>query len=164
MPLPARQRMTVSKWLIGCALAMSAVMAHSQVPNPRLPTVELEVGVHLIHAEVAADPGTRATGLMYREALGRNDGMLFVFNERSKECFWMKNTRIPLSIAFLADDGRIINIAEMAPYDETSHCASQPVRFALEMEQGWFARRGISAGQRLRNPRLFLAPSPPTRP
>jgi uncharacterized membrane protein (UPF0127 family) len=156
--------MTIRTCLIGCALATSAIIAHSQVPNPRLPTVELEVGIHLIRAEVAADPGTRATGLMYREALGRNEGMLFVFNERSQECFWMKNTRIPLSIAYLGEDGRIITIAEMTPYDETSHCSSQPVRFALEMERGWFARRGISAGQRLRNPRLFIVPPPPTRP
>jgi len=164
MPIPSRPRMTFSKWSLGCALAAFAIIAHSQLANPRLPTVELEIGIHLIRAEVAADPGTRATGLMYRQALGRNEGMLFVSNERSKECFWMKNTRIPLSIAFLADDGRIINIAEMAPYDETSHCATEPVRFALEMEKGWFARRGISAGQRVRNPRLFPAPSAPTRP
>ena len=164
MPIPARPRMTIRTWLIGCALATCAIIAHSQVPNPRLPTVELEAGIHLIRAEVAADPGTRAIGLMYREALGRNEGMLFVFNERSQECFWMKNTRIPLSIAFLGEDGSITNIAEMAPYDETSHCSSQPVRFALEMEKGWFARRGISAGQRLRNPRLFIVPPPPTRP
>ena len=164
MRIQARPRMTIRTCLIGCALATSAIIAHSQVPNPRLPTVELEVGIHLIRAEVAADPGTRATGLMYREALGRNEGMLFVFNERSEECFWMKNTRIPLSIAFLGEDGRIINIAEMVPYDETSHCSSQPVSFALEMEKGWFARRGISAGQRLRNPRLFIVPPSPTRP
>ncbi|MBW6493294.1 MAG: DUF192 domain-containing protein [Burkholderiaceae bacterium] len=164
MPIPAKPRMTVSLWLIGCALATAATIAHSQSPNPPLPKVELEVGIHLIRAEVAADPGTRATGLMYREALGRNEGMLFVFHERSQECFWMKNTRIPLSIAFLADDGRIVSIAEMAPFDETSHCSSQPVRFALEMERGWFARRGISAGQRLRNPLLFVVPPPPTRP
>ncbi len=163
MPLTARKQMKLGHWLTGCALAVYALGGHSQVSNPRLPMIELAAGIHLIRAEVAADPGTRTMGLMYRESLGRNEGMLFVFNERAKECFWMKNTRIPLSIAFLADDGLIINIAEMTPYDESSHCAAQPVRFALEMERGWFVRHGIAAGQRLRNPQLF-PPRSPTRP
>ncbi len=163
MPTTARSRTMVRNWLSGCALTICAIVAHAQVPNPRLPTVEMEAGIHLIRAEVAAAPATRATGLMYRDALGRNEGMLFVFNERGRECFWMKNTRIPLSIAFLADDGRIVNIADMAPHAETSHCSLEPVRYALEMEKGWFAKRGIAAGQRLRNPRLF-ATKPPVRP
>ena len=163
MPNKVKAPPRALRWLAGLLLAAGAGLAGAQVPNQRLPTVEIEAGIHLIRAEVAADNQTRALGLMYREALGRNEGMLFVFNERGRECFWMKNTRIPLSIAFIADDGLIVNIADMAPYDETSHCAARPVRFALEMERGWFAKHGISAGQRLRNPRLFSVPPAPAR-
>jgi uncharacterized membrane protein (UPF0127 family) len=111
--------------------------------------------MHIIRAEVAADPGSRATGLMFRQSLGPNQGMLFVFGERAMHCFWMRNTLIPLSIAFLDDSGRIVNIADMAPQTEDSHCPAAPVRYALEMEKGWFERRGIAAGSQLANRQFF---------
>lgn len=120
-----------------------------------LPVVTLQAGMHIIRAEVAADPAARATGLMFRQSLGPNQGMLFVFGERAMHCFWMRNTLIPLSIAFLDDRGRIVNIADMAPQTEDSHCPVAPVRFALEMEKGWFERRGITAGSQLANRQFF---------
>jgi hypothetical protein len=75
-----------------------------------------------------------------------NDGMLFVFQEPGVQCFWMRNTLLPLSVAFVADDGSVVNVDEMKPMTENSHCSSKPVRFVLEMNQGWFAKRGVKAG------------------
>jgi uncharacterized membrane protein (UPF0127 family) len=114
-----------------------------------LPTVQLNAGMYLIRAEVAADVATRARGLMFRREMPSNAGMLFLFDEPGSQCMWMKNTLIPLSVAFLDDDGKIINIEDMAPQTEESHCARQPARYALEMNRGWFAARGIKPGMRL---------------
>jgi uncharacterized protein len=110
------------------------------------PTVRLNAGVHLITAELAADDPLRMRGLMFRQSLAPNHGMLFVFDAKSVQCMWMRNTLIPLSVAFLDDDGRIVNIEDMQPQTEDSHCARAPVRYALEMTQGWFAQRGFKAG------------------
>jgi uncharacterized membrane protein (UPF0127 family) len=117
--------------------------------QPQLPTLQLSAGMHLIRAEVAADFSTRAQGLMQRQSLGPNAGMLFVFDEIAVHCMWMKNTVIPLSVAFLDERGRIINIADMQPLSEQSHCASTPALFALEMSKGWFAQHGIKPGANL---------------
>jgi uncharacterized membrane protein (UPF0127 family) len=106
--------------------------------------------MHAIRAEVADNMAARTQGLMFRKAMGANDGMLFVFEESSKHCMWMKNTLIPLSVAFIDDAGIIVTILEMQPHDETSRCATQPARYALEMNQGWFARRGVKPGVKLR--------------
>jgi len=114
-----------------------------------LPVVQLNAGMHLIRAEVAADFSTRSTGLMHRKSMDTNAGMLFVFDEASAHCMWMKNTLIPLSVAFLDERGSIINIADMQPHSEQSHCATRPARYALEMNRGWFAARGIKPGMRL---------------
>ncbi|MEN9316871.1 MAG: hypothetical protein RIS35_3264 [Pseudomonadota bacterium] len=124
----------------------------SAQPQPPLPTIELQAGIHLVRAEVAADNETRMRGLMFRERLGPNQGMLFVFQARSQQCFWMRNTLIPLTIAFIEDDGSIVNLADMKPRSEDSHCSARPVRYALEMEQGWFAKRGLGPGVRLSGP------------
>jgi len=124
------------------ALMLIAVPAWAQP----LPTVQLKAGMHIIRAEVATDFSTRAQGLMHRKSLGQNDGMLFVFDETAIQCMWMKNTLIPLSVAFLDERGAIINIADMRPHSEQSHCAAQPARYALEMNRGWFAQRGIKPG------------------
>ena len=115
-----------------------------------LPVVQLSAGMYLIRAEVAADFGSRAQGLMYRKQMPSNAGMLFIFEQPGEQCMWMKNTLIPLSVAFLDDDGRIINVEEMAPQTLDSHCARRPARYALEMNRGWFAARGIKPGTRLR--------------
>ena len=114
-----------------------------------LPVVQLSAGMYLIRAEVAADFGSRAQGLMYRRQMASNAGMLFIFDQPGEQCMWMKNTLIPLSVAFLDDEGRIINIEEMAPQTLDSHCARRPARYALEMNAGWFSARGIKPGTRL---------------
>jgi uncharacterized membrane protein (UPF0127 family) len=126
-----------------------------------LPVVQLNAGMHLIRAEVAADFGTRMTGLMHRKALAPNAGMLFVFDEAAGHCMWMKNTLIPLSVAFIDDGGAIVNIADMEPHSEQSHCAARPVRYALEMERGWFAKRGIKPGAKIGG--ITSEPSAPAR-
>ncbi len=119
-------------------------------PQPRLQTIELTAGMHVIRAELAIKPAQQATGMMFRTEMPGNEGMLFVNDDLGTRCFWMRNTLIPLTIAFLADDGTIVNLADMQPRSEASHCSSQPVRYALEMRQGWFAKRGLKAGARLR--------------
>jgi uncharacterized membrane protein (UPF0127 family) len=126
-------------------LLLAAVPAVAQV----LPTVQLNAGIYLIRAEVAADPGVRMQGLMHRKSLAPNAGMLFVFDQLAVQCMWMKNTYIPLSVAFIDDKGEIINIADMQPHSEQSHCAGRPALYALEMNRGWFAQRGIKSGSRL---------------
>lgn len=110
---------------------------------------QLAAGMHLIQAEVAATGASRSRGLMFRKELAANHGMLFVFEQPNVQCFWMRNTFLALSIAFVLDDGTITNIADMAPLTENSHCSTVPVRYTLEMEQGWFAKRGVSAGKKI---------------
>ena len=118
-------------------------------PQRQLPRVTLNAGMHLIQAQVAATPEQRATGLMHRTDMPGNEGMLFVFEEPAGQCFWMKNTLLPLTAAFVADDGTIVNLADMKPQTTDSHCSEKPVRYVLEMNQGWFAKRGLKAGSRL---------------
>ncbi len=119
-------------------------------PQPRLETADLTAGIHVIRAELASTPEQQAIGMMFRSEMGANEGMLFVNADSSPRCFWMRNTLIPLTIAFIADDGRIVNLADMEPRSEQSHCSAKAVRYALEMRQGWFAKRGLKAGSRLR--------------
>jgi hypothetical protein len=126
-------------------LALAALPALAQ----SLPVVQLSAGMHLIRAEVAGDMGSRSRGLMFRKSLAPNAGMVFIFEDASLHCMWMKNTLIPLSVAFLDEGGTIINIEDMAPQTEDTHCASKPARYALEMDRGWFASRGIKAGTKL---------------
>lgn len=129
------------------AAALAAAGASAQPATPTLPTRPLTAGVHLITAEVAADERARETGLMYRTALAPNHGMLFVFDEPMQACMWMRNTLIPLSVAFLDADGRIVNVEEMSPQTENLHCAKSSVPYALEMDRSWFSDRGLKAGQ-----------------
>jgi uncharacterized membrane protein (UPF0127 family) len=119
------------------------------VPQMHLPRVTLSAGMHQIQAQVAATPESRATGLMHRKDMPPNEGMLFIFEQPATQCFWMKNTLLPLTAAFVADDGTVVNLADMQPQTLDSHCSTQPVRYVLEMHQGWFAKRGISAGFKL---------------
>jgi len=111
-----------------------------------LPILELSAGMHRIEAEVANAQETRMTGLMQRRAMPQQRGMLFVFDAEARHCMWMKNTLIPLAVAFLDDRGRIVNIEEMLPQTEDNHCAAKPVRYALEMNAGWFRQRGMGPG------------------
>ncbi len=112
--------------------------------------MQLAAGMHLIRAEVADHAAARMQGLMHRSSMPQNAGMVFVFEENATHCMWMKNTLIPLSVAFIDSAGAIINIADMKPHSEQSHCAARPARYALEMNLGWFAERGIKAGSKLR--------------
>ena len=105
--------------------------------------------MHLIEAQLARTPEQREIGLMYREQMPTQEGMLFQFEEPGVQCFWMKNTLLPLTAAFVADDGRIVNLVDMKPQTTDSHCSTEPVSYVLEMNQGWFAKRGIEAGSRL---------------
>jgi hypothetical protein len=127
--------------VIVCTLLSSAAVCAQS-----LPLVELSAGIHRIEAEVAATPAQRMRGLMERASLPPQRGMLFVFDQEARHCMWMKNTWLALSVAFLDASGRIINIEEMQPQTEDNHCAARPARYALEMNAGWFARRGLRAG------------------
>ena len=120
--------------------------ASTWAQQPDLPTIAINAGIYVIQAEVAATPITRQQGLMRRKSMAQGAGMLFLFDETAGQCMWMKNTLIPLSVAFIDERGQIVNIADMKPLDETSHCALRPVRYALEMNQGWFKKRGIAPG------------------
>jgi len=133
-------------WFV-IALASMACQAQSQPQD--LPRITLNAGIHNISAEVAQSPQERATGLMLRQSMPANQGMLFVFEQAEQQCFWMKNTLIPLDIAFVAGDGTIINIEHMKPLSLDNHCSAKPVRMALEMNGGWFAKKGGSPGSKL---------------
>jgi uncharacterized membrane protein (UPF0127 family) len=136
-----------------CLVANGPASAQGDAGQPqRLQAITLTAGMHNIRAELALTPEQRQKGLMFRRDLGSHEGMLFVFDAPSPQCFWMKNTPTPLTIAFLADDGTIVNLADMKPFDEASHCSAKPVRLVLEMNQGWFAKRGIQAGFKLAGP------------
>lgn len=144
-------RAALSASLAALVLAMPSLPASAQnAPQAPLRTVPLTAGMHLIQAELAVSPDQQATGMMFRTAMGANEGMLFVNPDSSVRCFWMRDTLLPLSIAFIASDGTIVNLADMAPRSEDSHCSTKPAQFALEMRQGWFDKRGIKAGMKLR--------------
>lgn len=143
--------------LVTAGLLAIGASAHAGDAPQSLPTVALSVGMHNIQAEVARTPQELSTGLMHRSSMPANHGMLFVFDRPGQQCFWMKNTLIPLSIAFLADDGRVVNIAEMQAGSLESHCSTEAVRFALEMNKGWFKRKGVREGQRLSGPPFVVA-------
>ncbi len=115
----------------------------------RLATTTLVAGMYKLQVEVAQTPREHEIGLMFRTSMGSNEGMLFVFPQAGVQCFWMKNTLIPLSVAFVADDGTIVNTDEMKPQTLESHCSAKPVRFVLEMNKGWFTKHGFKAGSKL---------------
>jgi hypothetical protein len=123
-----------------------------------LPVIEIAAGMHRIEAEVANTLDTRMRGLMQRRNMPSHRGMLFVFDADARHCMWMKNTLLPLSVAFLDAEGHIVNIEEMQPQTEDNHCAAKPARYALEMNAGWFASRGIKPGMQLRG--IDRAPPP----
>lgn len=142
--------MTPLRPLLAALLLACTGPALSQAqPQTDLPRVKLTAGMHLIDAQVARTPEQRQTGLMYREQMPTREGMLFVFEQPATQCFWMKNTLLPLTAAFVADDGRIVNLVDMKPQTTDSHCSTEPVRYVLEMNEGWFAKRGVKAGSRL---------------
>ena len=130
------------------ALGTAAVNAQD-TPQTTLPRIKLQAGMYQMDVQVAQTPEQRSIGLMFRAEMPTHEGMLFVFEQPSTQCFWMKNTLLPLTAAFVADDGTIVNLADMKPQTTDSHCSTKPVRFVLEMNQGWFAKKGLKAGSRL---------------
>ena len=139
------------KWAWMWAWVCSLAWAQGQ-PQLQLPRIQLQAGMHQIQAQVAANPDQRSIGLMHRAEMPQGEGMLFAFEQATQQCFWMKNTLLPLTAAFIADDGTIVNLADMKPQTTDAHCSEQPVRWVLEMNQGWFAKRGIKAGFKLQGP------------
>jgi len=140
-------------------LAVGVTLSFLAAPvSAQMPRIDLSAGFHRIEAEVAADQPNRMQGLMMRKSMPANQGMLFVFPHAERHCMWMRNTFLPLSVAFLDDQGRILNIENMQPQTENNHCAAAPARFALEMNRGWFADKGIKPGQRIGG--LEKAPAP----
>lgn len=122
----------------------------------QMPVIELSAGMYRIQAELAATESARQTGLMHRESMPEGAGMVFLFDSEARHCMWMKNTLIPLSVAFLDEEGVIFNIADMTPHSEESHCSTGMARFALEMNEGWFDQRGIGPGDRVRGVESLL--------
>lgn len=135
--------------LLGLAAALVNISHAQNMPQMDLQHIQLSAGMHLIDTQVAASPEQRAVGLMFRKQMPPSEGMLFVFEQASVQCFWMKNTLLPLTAAFVADDGTIVNLVDMKPQSLDSHCSTQPVRYVLEMNQGWFGKKGIKAGFKL---------------
>jgi uncharacterized membrane protein (UPF0127 family) len=128
--------------------AMALMIPLTTRADPLL-TYALRIKGHAVRAEVANDEDSRRTGLMFRERLGENSGMLFVYEAPGLHAMWMRNTLIPLSVAFLDKRGRIINIEDMEPQTEDSHAAAAPAYYSLEMNQGWFKKNGIKPGDRV---------------
>lgn len=118
----------------------------SAIAQMSLPVTDLNLGMHRIETEVAATQEQRMVGLMHRTSMPVGHGMIFVFPVEARHCMWMKNTLLPLSVAFLDGEGKIINVEEMEPQTENNHCAARPARYALEMNAGWFKARGAKAG------------------
>ena len=135
--------------LIGLFSLLTSPVYAQTGPQLNLQRIKISAGMHLIDAQVAGTPEQRATGLMLRKEMPISEGMLFVFERPESQCFWMKNTLLPLTAAFVADDGTIVNLADMKPQTTDAHCSDKPVRFVLEMNQGWFEKRGIKAGAKL---------------
>jgi len=128
---------------------MSSTAWAQEGPQMSLQRVHIGAGMYQIDAQVAVTQPEQETGLMYRKEMPQQEGMLFVFAQPSTQCFWMKNTLLPLSAAFVADDGRIVNLVDMKPLTLDSHCSEEPVRFVLEMNKDWFAKKNIKKGAKL---------------
>ena len=143
---------TLLRLILAATASVSLLPACADDQPQQLAAIRINAGMHVIQAMVAQRPAEREKGLMFRKTMGANEGMLFIFDAPAQQCFWMKNTLLPLAIAFVADDGTIVNIDEMKPQTLESHCSAKPVRFVLEMNTGWFAKRGIKAGERLQGP------------
>lgn len=140
------------------AFTVPSAFAKESIPTPALPAITLKVSGQTVHAEVAATDETRQKGLMFREKMAKNDGMLFVFPDIAYHAMWMRNTPLPLAVAFMDQSGKIVSIHEMQPHTETSHQAAGPARYALEMNSQWFAKNNIKAGDTIKG--LDKAPKP----
>ena len=138
--------------LVGLFATLSFYAYSQDGPQLNLPRIKLSAGMHQIDTQLATTPTERQIGLMNRPNMPTHEGMLFVFDEPTRQCFWMKNTLLPLTAAFVADDGTIVNLEDMKPQTLDAHCSTKAVRYVLETNQGWFAKRGIKAGTKLSGP------------
>lgn len=136
------------------ACAQSGSSQDISKPNPKLKTVDLKIGTAVVKAEVAMTETERNRGLMYRTSLRDGEGMLFVFDYDQQVSFWMKNTKLPLSLAYILSDGSIVQILDLVPFSEEPRPSSRSIRYALEAPQGWFSRAGIKVGDRVQIPPL----------
>ena len=140
-------------FMLGALLVVLATLHVSvsaqEGPQLTLQRIKISAGMHQIDTQLAMTPEQRQIGLMNRPNMPAHEGMLFVFDEPTKQCFWMKNTLLPLTAAFVADDGTIVNLEDMKPQTLEAHCSTKAVRYVLEMNQGWFVKRGIKAGSKL---------------
>lgn len=134
------------------AAGFSQAQATEGQAQMQLPRITLKAGMYQIDAQVARSPQEREIGLMYRKEMPKHEGMLFVFEQAGQQCFWMRNTRLPLTAAFVADDGTLVNLADMKPMTDDAHCSKKPVRYVLEMNLGWFASKKLKAGDKLSGP------------
>lgn len=151
---PARLTLfSIRSLLLAAAMAtgwaQAPAMAQDAAPQMNLRRIDLTAGMYRIDTQLAQTPQQREIGLMFRKEMPQQEGMLFIFEVPGVQCFWMRNTILPLTAAFVADDGTIVNLADMKPMSEDSHCSAKPVRYVLEMNQGWFDKRGIKAGAKL---------------
>jgi uncharacterized repeat protein (TIGR04076 family) len=140
-------------WLFVATLLLGFVFlskpSWAREPQTQLNRVTLTAGMFQITAQIAQTAEQRAIGLMFRKEMPHQEGMLFIFDRPDTQCFWMKNTLIPLTAAFISEDGTIVNLVDMEPQSLQSHCSERPVRFVLEMNQGWFSKKGMKAGTKL---------------
>ena len=144
------RQQTMHGALLACALLVNWSAQAQDTPQMNLQRVALSAGMHQIDAQVALNPEQRQIGLMFRKDMPQHEGMIFVFEQPTKQCFWMKDTLLPLTAAFVADDGTIVNLADMKPQTLDAHCSDKPVRYVLEMNKGWFVKKGIKAGSKLK--------------
>jgi len=127
---------------------LSPAAAQEKIAAP-LKTLSVRIGAHALKVEVADNDATRSRGLMFRDKMGKNDGMLFIFPELGYHSMWMMNTNIPLSVAFIGQDGKILNILDMEPRTQDTHSAAGPARYAIETNKGWFAEKKIKPGDQV---------------
>jgi uncharacterized membrane protein (UPF0127 family) len=140
-----RRRLDLAGWVLFCAMALAAI---DGAALEKFQTTQLRVGNQALKVELAITEAQRMQGLMYRDRLGPNDGMLFVFDAPEYQSMWMKNTLLPLSVAFIAPDGTILNVEEMEPQTLNPHMSAGPALYALEMNKGWFASHGLKPGDK----------------
>lgn len=138
------------KWTVLSGVALFIIAAFRFFPTEAgpLPVISMKAGAGWFSVEVAATKSSMESGLMFRQSLAENSGMLFSFPTANKHCMWMRNTLIPLSVAWLDEDGIVLEIQDMAPESDDLHCSRKPASYALEVKQGEFERQGISVGMR----------------
>jgi uncharacterized membrane protein (UPF0127 family) len=147
--MPAKACRFLGAMVVVTSFMLPGLTSAQEAPQLALQRVKLNAGMYVIDAQLALTPQERQIGLMQRKDMPQHEGMLFVFEQAAEQCFWMKNTLLPLTAAFVADDGTIINTADMKPETTDSHCSAKPVRYVLEMNKGWFAKKGIKPGSKL---------------